>query len=220
MKAFAHGLWRQAGSRSMNAGQIVLVAVNVGDLDAKLQCWGATAPPRLERRGRQKELEAWSLNRLLSAEEFRRGLEYPLEVREGERPDFLIKSGDRLFGIEVTELVDENEQELETLHAKMDRNRESAELAPKLRLVSSRGCGLEIYFKIRLSAQVGRKSKAASGYENPVEILLIYLNTNSSLIQSPPGLHRFLLGGLCWDKSVFEEVWLLSGDFVTRAASS
>lgn len=61
-------------------------------------------PPRSK--GRQTvHCERWSICRLLATLAEHNGLDFPVQLTKRERPDFLLKSGGRYIGVEVTEAV-------------------------------------------------------------------------------------------------------------------
>ena len=97
-----------------------LTAENATLLRMSLASWGAKAPHRLERRGRQKELDRWVLNRLLYVRLALGEVEFPLRIYDSEGPDFEIHEGTRFFGLEVTEAADPEEQAYRTKIAKED----------------------------------------------------------------------------------------------------
>lgn len=82
--------------------------------------WGARAPHRLDRRGRQKELDRWVLNRFLRAKEGRGRLHFPVMVYDTEAPDFQIVEHCERYGVEVTEAADPAEQRWRTQNARED----------------------------------------------------------------------------------------------------
>jgi hypothetical protein len=91
-------------------GDISLEASSREDLYQKLKHWGADAPDRLERRGKQKELENWVLNRFLKFSGLLQAEHFPVKITEWERPDFLLLRNGIELGIEVTEICDADEQ--------------------------------------------------------------------------------------------------------------
>lgn len=86
----------------------VLTAGSAEALEEALGSFGATAPPRCARRGQQKKLDRFVLNRFLR--HGRSELAFPIDVFEGETPDFYLRSGRSLYPIEITEGSDPAEQ--------------------------------------------------------------------------------------------------------------
>lgn len=79
-------------------------AVTSGELFRTLAGIDIRVPPRIE--GRTTEhCETWSICRLLATLAKHKKLEFPIQLTKRERPDFLLVSGERRIGIEVTEAV-------------------------------------------------------------------------------------------------------------------
>lgn len=73
-----------------------------------------SVPPRNE--GRTTEhCETWSICRLLATLAKHERLDFPIRLTKRERPDFLLVSGDRHIGIEVTEAVNQEYAKATTL---------------------------------------------------------------------------------------------------------
>ncbi len=181
-------------------------AQNDHELDEKLKDLGASAPPRLERRGRQKELERFCL-RLLLLHQNRNGLlEFPLVVEESENPD-LVMSGPRIrIGIEVVEACDPREQAEWTQFAKTRAASEidiwrDIDLMDPLRNL-----------KFKNLVQVAIDSKAQKCSES-VDTLLVYSNTDSDDFEDF-SWKKSALTECILPRSRFKKIWIISGDDV------
>lgn len=158
------------------------VVSNQPDLDQVTARFGVTAPPRLHRRGRQTELDAWCLNRLLRAPTFVFGIGFPFSFEQRERPDFAFHTNGCCFGVEVTEAVIHDEQQSLTQAIKDDE-----------RAVGGGRAGFDTIFRdpgeqrateivVELFQEALRnKSKAILDYETDKNHILVYVNTRYSI---------------------------------------
>lgn len=76
------------------------------DLLAALRDVDISVPGRTDGR-KTHHTESWTICRLLSTLAASRLLSYPVSLKHRDRPDFLLRSGARYIGIEVTEAVSE-----------------------------------------------------------------------------------------------------------------
>jgi hypothetical protein len=86
-----------------------------------------SVPPRNE--GRKTKLETWSVCRLLATLAKHGEIVYPMELTKRERPDFLLKTGARRIGIEITEAINQEYAKATTLP---EANADGAIIDPSL----------------------------------------------------------------------------------------
>ncbi|WP_204115181.1 hypothetical protein [Shimia biformata] len=174
------------------------------DLDHFLRNWGASAPPRLERRGQQKQLEAFVLNRLLRQLEIKYVFGFPLTVTPCENPDFKVRGPNYAAGIEIVEACDPREQAEMTQLARADAR--SREGYVHLKDVDFPGKA-EKFAKL-VKGAIDRKALRAS---TAVDHLLIYSNTDADAFEDKTWKQNALLG-VNSSKLQFQRVWIISGD--------
>ncbi|MCP5037796.1 MAG: hypothetical protein GY945_09385, partial [Rhodobacteraceae bacterium] len=90
------------------------------DWENALGDWGQDAPGRLCRRGQQKILERWVFRRWIICRTRSTAFNFPFVVFEGEDPDFLVRNGNRVIGVEIAEACLPTEQAQWTQEAKED----------------------------------------------------------------------------------------------------
>jgi len=89
-------------------------ADNSAELLTILKNVDISVPPRGE--GRTTEhCETWSICQLLATLTKHDRIGFPMQLTKRERPDFLLKTGDRYVGIEVTEAINEEYAKATTL---------------------------------------------------------------------------------------------------------
>jgi hypothetical protein len=89
-------------------------AENSAELLRILKNVDISVPPRDE--GRTTEhCETWSICRLLATLTKHNRIGFPMQLTKRERPDFLLKTGDRYIGIELTEAINEEYAKATTL---------------------------------------------------------------------------------------------------------
>jgi hypothetical protein len=81
-----------------------IIAFNSTELFSILENADISTPPR--NKGRTTaHCETWSICRLLATLAKHERLDFPIRLKKRERPDFLLVSGNRHIGIEVTEAI-------------------------------------------------------------------------------------------------------------------
>ncbi len=181
-------------------------AQNDHELDEKLKDWGASAPHRLERRGRQKELERFCL-RLLLLHQNRNGLlEFPLVVEESENPDFVMSGPKIRVGIEVVEACDPRGQAEWTEFAKRKERSENDDWRHNNLMDPSR----RLKFLNLVQTAIDAKIKKCSAN---VDALLVYSNTGLDSFEDI-GWKKRALTNCTFFESNFAQIWIVSGDDV------
>ena len=154
--------------------QISLEASSSDDLREKLKQWGASAPDRLKKRGRQKELEKWILNRFLKLTDLLKPEHFPVQIIEREKPDFLLCYGGISLGIEITEICDGKEQALFKKEDKDLKNRQGPNLLTLVPLdLDKKKSKLAQAFQHILEKKSGKRKT----YGDTSCILVCYLNS-------------------------------------------
>ncbi|WP_170479646.1 hypothetical protein [Ruegeria arenilitoris] len=174
-----------------------------GELCHVLRRWGRSAPPRLERRGRQKELERFCLRILLEFQNRNGLLEFPLRVAESENPDFVLTSPSCEKGIEVVEASDPREQaEWTAFEKKVQAS--GGDVIRHIDLMHP-----ERRPKFRKLVQKTIISKAQKG-SSGVDELLIYANTDWDDFEDLDW-KKTALNGCGSLGSRFSQIWVISG---------
>ena len=169
-----------------------------------LSSWRAEAPPRLERTGRQKELERWCLNKFLSKRSPKNPIKFPLSVYEGENPDFVLEEENSKYGIEVTEAVCPDEQAMWTDQAKTSRRSDEKPVVWRIPQENSSG---ERYLGLVREILKKKNEKCSSGCHQ----LLIYLNTHDDWFVEP-NQKLETLSQIPLEDIQFEKIWLLANE--------
>ncbi|NOD85859.1 hypothetical protein [Ruegeria sp. HKCCD6119] len=191
--------------------QFAFVADDSDELLQKLETWGAFAPPRLERRGRQKELERFCL-RLLLLHQCQNGLlSFPVKVEESENPDFVLTSDGSSTGIEVVEASDPREQAEWTAHEK--RGLGFGE--PIVREIDLMDPDRMAKFGALVEKAILSKAKKCS---SGVDELLIYANTDWDDFEDLEW-KTSALSGCNQIGRRFSKIWILSGGDVFTVSS-
>jgi len=121
----------------------VLKAQNIDELYAKLPGINVIVPARSE--GRTKDhIETYSIVRLLGTASMESD-DFPMQLGKSERPDFILRCGERQVGIEHTEAISQN--------------------AAKEAAIRSRGNDEEFHFLRRASVEEPQKSAKALAAE-------------------------------------------------------
>lgn len=66
--------------------------------------------------------ESWQIHRLLTALKSKEFIKLPFELIKRERPDFIIKSGGKIFGVELMEAINSDYARIKALQAKLCDN--------------------------------------------------------------------------------------------------
>jgi hypothetical protein len=161
--------------------------------------WGAVAPPREERVGRQDELDRWVLRRFLLGRLELGAVDFPLKVFQGDAPDFILLEDNNLLGVEITQAADAAEQ------AWMTKAQNSGPVIdiPDEYVSGERLIGL-------VSEAISNKTKKKETKSmHWVQGLAIYLSTYDDLYLEPEEvLER--MKSLQNGKSTFSFVWVVS----------
>ncbi len=178
-------------------------AQNLTQLTHLLETWGVTAPPRLERRGKQDCLERFVLNRFFKYQLKNFLFDFPITVSKGENPDFMISIGNRKVGVEVGEACDPREQTEWTENEK--RACETDEFA--IRNIDLMNPDRSKQFSEILNQAILKKCIKASDL---CDELLLYSNTDSDSFEDADW-KLAALSSLPDCMARFSKVWLLSG---------
>ncbi len=191
--------------------QNAFVARDSDEMLLMLKTWGASAPPRLERRGRQKELERFCL-RLLLLHQCQNGLlDFPVTIQESENPDFVLNCDGHKTGVEVVEASDPNEQAEWTAREK----RSLGSVRPILREIDLMDPDRMSKFRALVEKTILSKSKKCS---SGVDELVIYANTDWDDFEDLEWKTSALAGCRQLGRK-FSKIWILSGGDVFTISS-
>ncbi len=187
------------------------VARDSDELRLVLKTWGISAPPRLQRRGRQKELERFCFRILLEFQNNNNMLKFPVRVEESENPDFLLINRDCKIGIEVVEASDPSEQAEWTAFEK----RAQSSIDPVTREIDLMNPERKCNFRRLVQKAIYSKAKKCS---SNVDELLIYANTDWDNFED---LEWKLSALDCCENpgSRFSSIWVISGRDVFNLTS-
>ncbi len=147
-----------------------IVADSEKELATILEHWGRSAPPRLLRRGKQKDLEIWIMARFLKYLMQSDCLKYPIRIIASEAPDFLFSEGEFLHKVEIVEAVEPFEQRDKTARAK-EAEKYPDSVFPVMEFDDDLRCR---HLKTCLTNALERKSTVPSDW-----VILIYANTEA-----------------------------------------
>jgi len=173
-------------------------------LNAHLETWGAKAPPRLERRGNQKDLDRFVLRLFLLKVENEKVFGFPLEVYEDENPDFVIVGEKSKVGVEITEACDPDEQSEWTRDARLVEQSGQPLVRSVDLMEPNRGNKLRDI----VQRSVDRKTNKVS---DDCSALVIYLNTSSAGYLDCRW-HREALATIKIPIGKIDNVWVVNGE--------
>jgi len=190
-----------------------LTASDASELAKKLQertNGAGKGPPRLERRGKHKELERHNLNRFLRGRGDAFLIGFPLHVSEGENPDFVICENGREYGMEITVACLQAEQVRWTEVAKDAREQANDPTwkGPHMGPVGDEVLVDGAYVEWVRNAIAKKTAKCSTGCDQ----LLVYLNTLNDMFQESyePEAQLEALSEISVENSQFEKIWVLA----------
>ncbi len=157
---------------------MISVAINKSDFFEKLGTQGETVGPKSgpNRRTKQDE-EAWLLRRLFSNLVEKNQINWPLTIKQSDKPDAIISEGHTEYGLEITSAISQNDAREIVEAEKADIGVYSIGTFGGSSATSSEAASFE--FIQNIQAALNKKASKPYVKQRPTD-LLIYVRGNNS----------------------------------------
>ena len=187
----------------------VLIAESRTDLLGQIPDWMPVVPDRSRLDGKRthEQRERWALGRLLSDSPDL--WPFPVRIYHPDAPDFIAVGGDRLFGLEISDICDAGEQARWTEETRQDAGEvvvRDLDDAPDTEKIAAMA---------QMTGDAIRR-KSQKPYASWCDLAL-YLNTTSALFLTGGQLREACCNGLASaGPTPFQRIWVVKDQSILR----